>query len=56
MDDKGECIYASWLEMADKDFETMQHLYQSGDMHWALFVGHPGYREIIESMYCKTNK
>jgi len=40
MNEKIERIYTHWLEMSNKDFETMQHLYQSGDMHWSLFLGH----------------
>ncbi len=47
MNEKIERIYTHWLEMSNKDFETMQHLYQSGDMHWSLFLGHLVFRKVI---------
>jgi len=35
-----EEIIQFWLESSDKDFQTMLHLYDSGDFMWALFMGH----------------
>ena len=29
-----------WMETADRDHVTMQHLYESGDYNWCLFIGH----------------
>lgn len=29
-----------WVETSDQDFETLLHLYNSKDYHWALFIGH----------------
>ncbi|MBW8050902.1 MAG: HEPN domain-containing protein [Cytophagales bacterium] len=33
-------ITTHWIESSDKDFETMNHLFQTKDYHWALFLGH----------------
>lgn len=32
--------YNHWITTSDKDFITMNHLYESKDYHWSLFVGH----------------
>ena len=29
-----------WITRSDQDYETMIHLYNSKDYHWALFMGH----------------
>ena len=29
-----------WILRSDRDFETMLHLYDTRDYHWALFIGH----------------
>ena len=29
-----------WINISDKDFNTMLHLYNSKDFHWSLFIGH----------------
>lgn len=39
--------------MSDKDFETMQHLYQSEDMHWALFLGHLVLEKLLKACIVK---
>ena len=53
MDEKLERIYTHWIEMSDKDFETMQHLYQSKDMHWAIFVGHLVLEKLLKAVIVK---
>lgn len=53
MDEKLKRIYEHWLEMSDKDFETMQHLYQSGDRHWALFLGHLVLEKLLKAYIVK---
>lgn len=53
MDEKLERIYTHWLEMSDKDFETMQHLYRAGDMHWALFIGHLVLEKLLKAYIIK---
>lgn len=29
-----------WIDSSDKDFLTMNHLFQKKDYHWSLFIGH----------------
>lgn len=29
-----------WIKTSDKDFDTMNHLFEAKDYHWALFLGH----------------
>jgi HEPN domain-containing protein len=53
MDEKLERVYTHWLEMSDKDFETMRHLHQSGDMHWALFMGHLVLEKLLKACVVK---
>jgi len=35
-----QSIYDHWVAISDKDYATMQRLFQSKDYHWALFIGH----------------
>ncbi len=35
-----EEVIQFWLESSDKDSQTMDHLYVSGDYVWSLFIGH----------------
>ena len=35
-----EKIYNHWVSTSDKDYDTMIHLFEAKDFHWALFIGH----------------
>jgi len=35
-----EKIIQHWLDSAEKNYITMHHMVDSGDYHWALFLGH----------------
>ena len=35
-----EKTFNHWITTSDNDFKTMIHLYDSGDYHWSLFMGH----------------
>ncbi|MCF0061656.1 HEPN domain-containing protein [Dyadobacter chenwenxiniae] len=48
-----EKIYKHWIQMSDKDFETMRHLFQSKDFHWALFVGHIVIEKLLKALVVK---
>lgn len=37
---KKEAIVRYWMETAQRDYETVGHLFKSGDYHWGLFIGH----------------
>lgn len=53
MDEKINRIYTHWLEMSDKDCDTMNHLYQSGDFHWSLFLGHLVLERLLKAFIVK---
>ena len=35
-----EKIQNHWIITSDKDYNTMLHLFEVKDYHWALFIGH----------------
>ena len=35
-----EKIYNHWVTTSDNDYNTMIHLFEVKDYHWALFIGH----------------
>jgi len=35
-----EKIQNHWITTSDKDYNTMLHLFEVKDYHWALFIGH----------------
>ena len=52
-----EKTYNHWIMSSDKDFETMEHLYNSRDYHWALFIGHIVIERLIKAWIVKkTNE
>jgi HEPN domain-containing protein len=46
-----EEIIKFWLESSEKDFQTMQHLYKSGDFMWSLFIGHLVIEKLLKAYY-----
>ena len=44
--DRSELI-KYWLESSDRDFITMEHLFEKKDFHWSLFIGYPLFAEIL---------
>jgi len=46
-----EEVIQFWLESSDKDFHTMQHLYESGDYMWSLFIGHLVIEKLLKAYY-----
>lgn len=52
-----ERIKTHWIESSDRDFISMNHFYDSGDYHWALFVGHLVLEKLLKALYWqKTHK
>lgn len=43
-----------WIETSDRDYATMHNLYQSGDYHWALFMGHLVLEKLLKACYVTT--
>lgn len=46
-------IVKHWRESADKDHQTMENLFSSGDYHWALFIGHLVVEKLLKALYVK---
>jgi len=44
-------IIQFWLDSSDKDFQTMLHLYDSGDYIWSLFIGHLVVEKLLKAYY-----
>jgi HEPN domain-containing protein len=40
-----------WLQTAEKDYNTMLHLYESEDYHWSLFMGHLVIEKLLKALY-----
>ncbi len=48
-----EKIIAHWLESAERDFQTMMHLFKSRDFHWSLFMGHLVIERLLKAAIVK---
>ena len=40
-----------WEETSDRDYITMRNLYDSGDYHWSLFMGHLVLEKLLKACY-----
>lgn len=53
--DKDKLI-AFWLDSSDRDFKTMQDLFQTNNNCWSLFMGHLVIEKLLKALYInKTN-
>jgi len=43
-----------WETSSDKDFKTMEHLFNSKDYHWSLFIGHLVLEKLLKAVYVKN--
>jgi HEPN domain-containing protein len=50
---KNDEIISYWTESSEQDFEAMKHLFQKGDYHWSLFVGHLILEKLLKAHYVK---
>ena len=48
-----EDLITYWLEGSDRDFETMEHLFEKGDYHWSLFIGHLVLEKLLKAYHVK---
>ena len=48
---KKEDIVKYWLVTAERDWQTVQHLFESGDYHWSLFIGHLVIEKVLKAIY-----
>ena len=42
-----------WTESSEQDFRAMKHLFEKGDYHWSLFIGHLVLEKLIKAYYVK---
>jgi len=51
-----EKIINHWISRSEQDFDTMIHLYNSQDYHWALFMGHLVIERLLKACVVKETK
>lgn len=51
-----EKIAGYWISSSDKDFRTMQNLFESKDFHWALFLGHLVIEKLLKAKIVQQTK
>ena len=49
-------IYSHWIDNADKDYETMIHMFETKDYTWSLFIGHIVIEKLIKASVVITRK
>ena len=49
-----EKTYNHWISTSDKDFNTMNNLFNSKDFHWALFIGHLVVERLLKASIVKA--
>ncbi len=51
-----EDIVQHWLDSAELDYKTMEHLIDSKDYSWALFIGHLVIEKTLKAIYVHRHK
>lgn len=51
-----QSVVKYWIDTAEKDYQTAQHLFQSGDYHWGLFVGHLVLEKLLKAIYTSKSE
>lgn len=51
-----EKITNHWITTSDRDYETMIHLFEKKDFHWALFIGHLVIERLLKAAIVKRVK
>ncbi|MCX6245853.1 MAG: HEPN domain-containing protein [Bacteroidetes bacterium] len=46
-----EEVIQFWLDSSDKDYETMLHLFESGDFLWSLYIGHLVIEKLLKAYF-----
>lgn len=49
-------IVTHWISSSESDYNTMINLFNSGDFHWSLFIGHLVIEKILKAKIVKTTK
>ena len=45
-----------WIESSDRDYDTMNILFEKEKYTWSLFVGHLVIEKLLKALYAKLNK
>lgn len=45
-----------WITSADRDYETMQIMFENNRNTWCLFLGHLVIEKLLKALYAKNNK
>ena len=45
-----------WMDSAEYDLTVVDHLFESGDYPWCLFVGHLVLEKALKAIYVKKKK
>lgn len=48
-------IIKYWIDGSDRDFKTMNNLFEKDDYHWALFIGHLIIEKLLKACYVKND-
>ena len=43
-------LISYWLDSAERDHKTMEHLYSTRDYHWSLFMGHLVIEKLLKAL------
>lgn len=43
-----------WLDSSNRDFRTMNNLFEKRDYHWSLFLGHLVVEKLLKAYYVKN--
>lgn len=46
-------IIKYWTDSAENDLRAMEHLFESGDFAWSLFIKHLVVEKLIKAYYVK---
>lgn len=45
-----------WIKSSEKDYDTMNVLYENGKNTWCLFIGHLTIEKLLKALYAKNNE
>lgn len=51
---ENEELITYWLTTSDRDFRTMNNLFDKKDYYWALFIGHLVIEKLLKAYYIKN--
>ena len=50
---KNKTLIKYWIDSSNRDFKTMNNLFEKKDYHWALFLGHLVIEKLLKAYYIK---